>query len=252
VVVAGGTGTRFGRPKQFLELAGRPVITWSVEAARSVADGVVVVVPAAPGGGDADGPDGAAGDPGADDADGDSGADDADGDPGAAGGVGAEGGVETWGADRVVTGGASRSASVRAGLAAVPEDASVVVIHDAARPLAPASLFAAVVDAVVAGGADGAIPVVPVADTLKRVADHTVTATVDRTGMVTVQTPQAFVAATLRSAHASGGEATDDAGLLEACGATVRTVPGVPTNLKLTYPEDLTVALALLPSGAAS
>ncbi len=216
MVVAGGTGTRFGRPKQFLELAGRPVIAWSVQAARSVASGVVVVVPAG-------------------------------GDPDGSGAVTTD---DAWGADLVVAGGDSRSASVRAGLAAVPEEAAVIVIHDAARPLAPPSLFEAVVAAVVSGGADGAIPVVPVSDTVKRVTDGVVTATVDRAGMVTVQTPQAFVASTLRAAHAAGGEATDDAGLLEARGATVRTVPGVPTNLKLTYPEDLTVAEALLPSGA--
>jgi len=215
VVVAGGSGSRFGRPKQFLDLAGRPVIAWSVSAARSVADGVVVVVPA--------GPDGGAPDSGA-----------PDGAP--------------WGADVVVAGGATRCDSVRSGLAAVPGDAAVIVVHDAARPLAPASLWASVVGALDAAGVDGAIPVLPVTDTLKRVADATVTATVDRSGMVSVQTPQAFVAATLRAAHAGGDEATDDAGLLEALGATVRTVTGDPRNLKLTHPEDLAVALALLPT----
>jgi len=219
VVVAGGSGSRFGRPKQFLELAGRPVIAWSVAAARTVADGVVVVVPVEAAGGDPTGP----GRPAA--------ADDG-----------------RWGADVVVPGGATRAASVRAGLAAVPGDAGVVLVHDAARPLAPPALWAAVLDALAAGGADGVIPVLPVTDTLKRVGDGTVEATVDREGLVSVQTPQAFVAATLRAAHADGAEATDDAGLLEGLGATVRTVAGDPRNLKLTHPEDLALARALLPA----
>jgi 2-C-methyl-D-erythritol 4-phosphate cytidylyltransferase len=93
---------------------------------------------------------------------------------------------------------------------------------------------------------DGAIPVLAVSDTLKRVSDGTVQATVDRDGLVTVQTPQAFAAAALRAAHVGESDATDDAGLLEAMGATVRTVPGDPRNLKLTRPEDLAIAEALI------
>lgn len=209
-MVAGGSGSRFGGPKQFLPLAGRSVAAWSVAAARGVADGVVLVVPS---------PEGTTG-PTFDGAD--------------------------AGADRVVTGGTSRAASVRAGLAAVPADADVVVIHDAARPLAQPWLFSAVVAALDADGVDGAIPVLAVSDTLKRVADGTVQATVDRNGLVTVQTPQAFAAAALRAAHAGESDATDDAGLLEALGATVRTVPGDPRNLKLTRPEDLAIAEALI------
>jgi 2-C-methyl-D-erythritol 2,4-cyclodiphosphate synthase len=146
----------------------------------------------------------------------------------------------------VVAGGATRAESVRAGLAAVPDDAAVIVVHDAARPLARSSLFAAVVDAVRSDGADGAIPVVPVTDTLKRVSGGTVLATVDREGMVAVQTPQAFAAATLRSAHRSAADATDDAALVERLGATVRTVMGDPHNMKLTGPADLDLAEALL------
>jgi 2-C-methyl-D-erythritol 4-phosphate cytidylyltransferase len=210
VVVAGGSGSRFGSPKQFLQLDGRPVVAWSVAAARPVGDGVVVVVPATPG-------------PNTDGSD-----------------------ARAWGADLVVAGGDSRAASVRAGLAAVPASASVIVVHDAARPLAPPSLFAEVVAALAAGTADGVIPVLPVSDTLKRVSGDQLEATVDRTGLVAVQTPQAFVAAVLRAAHASGQDATDDAGLLEATGATVRTVAGDPRNVKLTHPEDLAVAQALL------
>jgi 2-C-methyl-D-erythritol 4-phosphate cytidylyltransferase len=209
--VAGGSGRRFGGPKQFLSLAGRPVAAWSVAAARTVAEGVVLVIPASP-------VDAGSGDP----------------DP------------RTMGADLVVTGGDTRSESVRAGLAAVPDEASIIVIHDAARPLATRELFASVVNAVRSPGVDGVIPVLPVADTLKRVADGTVEQGVDREGLVTVQTPQAFVAAKLRTAHRGGAEATDDAAMLEALGATVRTVEGQPHNLKLTRPEDLVLAEALL------
>jgi len=95
-------------------------------------------------------------------------------------------------------------------------------------------------------GADGAVPGLAVADTLKRVDDVRVTATVDRVGLVTVQTPQAFDAEVLRAAHASGADATDDAALVEAMGGSVVVVPGDPRNLKVTGPADLMVAAALL------
>jgi 2-C-methyl-D-erythritol 4-phosphate cytidylyltransferase len=147
--------------------------------------------------------------------------------------------------DALATGGATRAESVRAGLAAVPATAEVVVVHDAARPLATVELFDAVVGAV-RGGADGAVPGLALADTLKRVEDVRVTATVDRVGLVTVQTPQAFDAPTLRAAHASGGDATDDAAMVEAIGGTVVVVPGDPRNLKVTGPADLMIAAALL------
>ena len=147
--------------------------------------------------------------------------------------------------DGLVTGGDTRAGSVRAGLAAVPASAEIVVVHDAARPLATADLFAAVI-AAVRDGADGAVPGLAVTDTLKRVDDVRVTATVDRLGLVAVQTPQAFAAGILRAAHASGAEATDDAALVEALGGTVVVVPGDPRNLKVTGPADLMVATALL------
>jgi 2-C-methyl-D-erythritol 4-phosphate cytidylyltransferase len=139
-------------------------------------------------------------------------------------------------------GGATRSESVRAGLAAVPAWAEVVVVHDAARPLAGPELFEAVVAAVRAG-ADAAIPVVPVTDTVKRVRGDRVVATVDRSGLVAVQTPQAFRADVLRAAHAEAPEATDDAALVEARGGIVVAVPGDRRNLKLTSPDDLAVAV---------
>ena len=144
-----------------------------------------------------------------------------------------------------VAGGETRSDSVRAGLRAIPEDAHVVVVHDAARPLATRALFDAVVAAVHAG-TDAAVPGVPVTDTLKRVDGERVADTVDRGQLVAVQTPQAFRAAALRAAHASGDDATDDAALVEAAGGTVVVVAGEPRNLKITTPDDLLVAAALL------
>jgi 2-C-methyl-D-erythritol 4-phosphate cytidylyltransferase len=150
-------------------------------------------------------------------------------------------GVEWDGMTSVVpvTGGASRSESVRSGLAALPPEAEIVVVHDAARPLASPTLFRAVV-AAVEGGADGAVPGVGVSDTIKRVAgDGAVLGTVLRDGLVAVQTPQAFRAAILRSAHAAGGEASDDAALVEAAGGRVMVVPGDPANTKITLRTDL-------------
>ena len=123
----------------------------------------------------------------------------------------------------------------------MPDNAEVVLVHDAARPLASRVLFRAVVDAVLAG-ADGAIPGIAVADTVKRVRNGYVAETLDRSELVAVQTPQAFRAAALRQAHAGAPEATDDAGLLEALGLSVAVVPGEYHNLKLTSPEDLAIA----------
>jgi 2-C-methyl-D-erythritol 4-phosphate cytidylyltransferase len=211
VVVAAGSGRRFGGAKQYQPLAGRRVLDWSLAAARSVV-----------GGGDA------------------------------ASGGGRDGGVvlvvapgregdDEPAADAVVAGATTRSGSVRAGLARVPDDADVIVVHDGARPLADADLFAAVVRAV-HEGADAALPGVPVADTL-RSRDGGV---VDREGVVAVQTPQAFRAAALRAAHATAAEATDDASLVEAAGGKVVVVDGSPSNVKITRPADLVVAEALL------
>lgn len=196
IVVAAGRGSRFGGPKQFAELEGRRVVDWALVAARSVADGVVLVVP----------PDHLA--------------------------------DEAPAAHVVVAGAGTRSGSVRAGLAAVPAGADVVVIHDAARPFASPALFEAVVSCVRAG-ADGAVPGVAIADTVKRVADGRVVGTLDRADLVAVQTPQAFAAGILRRAHAAGGEATDDAALVEAAGGRVMVVPGDPANTKITLRADL-------------
>ncbi|MCU1466282.1 MAG: 2-C-methyl-D-erythritol 4-phosphate cytidylyltransferase [Actinomycetia bacterium] len=146
---------------------------------------------------------------------------------------------------KTAIGGATRSASVRAGLALVPDDVDVVVVHDAARPLASPELFARVIAAVRAG-ADAAVPGVAVADTVKRVRDDKVVETVARDDLVTVQTPQAFRRAALEAAHADDGVGSDDAALVEAAGGTVVVVEGEPRNLKLTRVDDLELARALI------
>jgi len=149
------------------------------------------------------------------------------------------------GAVRTATGGATRSASVRSGLACIPPDADVVVVHDAARPLASRALYAQVIGAVRAG-ADAAVPGLPVSDTVKRVRDDHVVETVARDDLVVVQTPQAFRRAALEAAHAGEGVGTDDAALVEASGGSVTVVPGETRNLKVTRADDLEIARALL------
>jgi 2-C-methyl-D-erythritol 4-phosphate cytidylyltransferase len=211
VIVAAGDGRRFGRQKQFASLAGRLVVEWSTNAARSCVDGLVLVVPA-----------------------------DRLSDPDV-----------HAGADLVVAGGASRSESVRAGLAVVPGDAEVILVHDAARPFASPQLFRMVIAAVKAGHA-GAVPGVPVLDTIKQVEDGVVTSTLDRSGLVAVQTPQAFRAEALRLAHASQGAATDDAALLEAAGFEVVVVEGELSNRKLTDAGDLDLFEHLVAEGTGS
>jgi len=202
IVVAGGAGRRFGTAKQFEQLGGRTVVERAVAAARPAVEGVVVVVPAEH-----------------------------------LGAVSAE----ALGADSVVAGGATRAGSVRAGLDAVPMQAEVVLVHDAARPLATTALFERVRDEVLAGSAS-VVPVVAVVDTIRRVDGGVV----DRDELRAVQTPQGFDASTLRRAHERAGEATDDAGLVEALGVAPTLVEGERTNLKLTGPEDLTIAASLL------
>lgn len=217
IVVAGGTGARFGAPKQFEELDGRRIVERSLDAARSTADGVVLVVP----------PDRVAEE------------------------------SERGRGVTVCAGGATRSASVRAGLAAVPPGAEVVVVHDAARPLAPQSLFERVITAV-RSGADGAIPAVPVSDTIKETSGDPaggllgapVGRTLDRSRLLAVQTPQAFRAEVLRAAHRGEPEATDDAALVEAAGGTVVFAPGEVTNVKITHRHDLVMAAAILATDA--
>lgn len=152
------------------------------------------------------------------------------------------------GADLIVTGGATRADSVRAGLAGC-SDAQIVVVHDAARPLASTPLFEAVVAAVRAG-ADAAVPGLVVTDTLKRVRrdgeDTVVIATLSREDLVTVQTPQAFLYEVLVRAHAGRADATDDAALVEAAGGRVVVVTGEERNVKITGPHDVARVEALM------
>jgi 2-C-methyl-D-erythritol 4-phosphate cytidylyltransferase len=223
IVVAGGSGRRFGDMKQFAALGGRPVLEWAVEACRPVSAGVVLVLPA-----EAVGP---AGTPD----------------------------LEVYGADVVVAGGATRADSVRCGLAGVPAEAEVIVVHDAARPLATSETFVAVLAALDEDGVAGVVPGLPPSDTIKAVdAGGNVTGTLDRDTLVAVQTPQAFRAAALRAAHehdsregrpddgTGAAPATDDAMLIEADGGRVRVVPGQPDNLKITTADDLQTAERLL------
>lgn len=200
IVVAGGSGRRFGGPKQFAVLGAGTVASRSVAACRAVADEVILVVP-----------------------------DDAQ--------------TDHHGADRLVRGGATRSASVRAGLAAVDEQCDVVIVHDAARPLASARLFFSVVAELADESIAGAICACEVTDTIKRIAEidgrRRVVATLERSELVAVQTPQAFRRAVLVQAHRDNAEATDDAALVESCGGTVVVVPGEVHNIKITSPVDL-------------
>ena len=144
-----------------------------------------------------------------------------------------------------VAGGATRSESVRRGLAAVPSDATIICVHDAARPFASEHLYKEVIAAVVSG-ADGAVPGLKVTDTIKKVnTEGIVLDTPDRESLMAIQTPQAFRAAVLRKAHQAGNEGTDDASLVERAGGKVVVVNGEAINKKLTTPEDLEWARAM-------
>uniref|UniRef100_A0A942Y927 Multifunctional fusion protein n=1 Tax=Neobacillus citreus TaxID=2833578 RepID=A0A942Y927_9BACI len=139
----------------------------------------------------------------------------------------------------VVPGGADRHASVQAGLDVLPDSVDVVLVHDAARCLTPAGQFARVFEAVSSTG-DGVVPALPVVDTVKRVVDDVVRETVDRSELVGVQTPQGFPLAALRAAYAGSTQSeTDDAGVFQAAGRTVRFVPGDADAFKITTPWDL-------------
>jgi len=147
----------------------------------------------------------------------------------------------------MVAGGGARQESVRLALEAVPDEVETVVVHDAARCLASPGLFSLVIAALT--DADGAIPVVPIRDTVKRVRDGFVVGTEARGGLAAAQTPQAFRAQTLRDVHAQAAAEglifTDDAGMLEWAGYRVAAVPGEETNLKVTTPTDLILVEAL-------
>jgi 2-C-methyl-D-erythritol 4-phosphate cytidylyltransferase len=157
----------------------------------------------------------------------------------------------------VVAGGASRQESVRIGLLALASEVDAVLVHDAARPLVPGDLISTVIRAL-ADGARAVVPALPVADTIKRVdEDGKVLATLDRSELRSVQTPQGFERSVLLAAHNEAAElgapgTTDDAGLLEAMGLEVRTVPGSERAFKITTVADLQLAVALAGRGAES
>lgn len=216
ILVAAGRGARFGgeRPKAFVKLAGRVLLAESLERLETSewVESIVVVAP------------------------------------------------QEWeepaillaeelGAGKVVasvTGGRSRADSVRAGLAEVPEGAAVVLVHDAARPFLPEEVVERVVTAL-GEGWDGAVPALPVSDTVKRAgADGGVVETLDRAGLFAVQTPQAFAADVLRRALAAGGEGTDCAGFVEAAGGRVKLVEGDRRLVKVTTESDLAFVESLL------
>ena len=202
IVVAAGSGSRFGGPKHEARLAGRALWEWARDALLdSGADRVVVVGPVPSG----------------------------------------------------VEGGAARHQSVARGLAEVGEEARFVAVHDAARPLAPAAMMVRMYRKLRQGRWDGVIPVVPFPDSIKRVrtGDGRVLATLSRTDVCGAQTPQVFRTSVLRRAHAAAetgtpGQAPDDAAMVEAIGGRVVSVPGDRAAMKITYPEDILVAEALL------
>ncbi|EWT03830.1 2-C-methyl-D-erythritol 4-phosphate cytidylyltransferase, partial [Intrasporangium chromatireducens Q5-1] len=146
----------------------------------------------------------------------------------------------------VVAGGAERGDSVAAGLGALSGGVHVVLVHDAARCLAPSTVFARVIEAV-RGGAAAAVPGLPVVDTIKEVdACGRVVGTPDRSRLRAVQTPQAFSRTVLERAHAVTSDATDDAALVERLGEPVIVVPGDERALKITTREDLDRAARIL------
>ena len=220
VLAAAGSGERLGadRPKAFVRLGDRPLLAESLERleASEWVDAIVVAAP-----------------------------------------PGWEEPVillaEELGCGKVsscVAGGATRAASVRAAFAEVPDDAAVVLVHDAARPLVAADVIERVL-APLGEGWDGAVPALTVADTVKRVDGDQVVETIDRSSLRAVQTPQAFVANILRDALLSGSEPqggwTDCAAAVEARGGRVKVVPGDPRLLKVTERADLERVASLLP-----
>ena len=210
IIAAAGSGERFGAsiPKALIQLGDRTLLEHSISALSSVADQIVVSAPA-----------------------------------------GYEDQIRALvGNDiTVVTGGATRSESVRLALATI-EKADFVLVHDAARALASRELAARVVAALKAGDV-AVIPALPEVDTVKVIdANGYVTSTPDRTSLRRVQTPQGFTFSVLKAAHATAGDATDDAALVAAAGHKVRVIDGQERALKITTPHDLATALQFMGS----
>jgi 2-C-methyl-D-erythritol 4-phosphate cytidylyltransferase len=144
-----------------------------------------------------------------------------------------------------VTGGSTRAESVRRGLDAVPSEVDIIVVHDAAHPLASRALFESVVDALT-DGIDCVLPCLPPTEPIKRVQDGRVIATLPRSDLMVVQTPHAFRAQVLRAAHEGAPEAVEDTVLVEELGGTIAAVPGDPRNLHVTTPAELELASCLV------
>jgi 2-C-methyl-D-erythritol 4-phosphate cytidylyltransferase len=216
VLAAAGSGERLGadRPKAFVRLGDRPLLAESLERLEesSWVDGIVIAAP-----------------PGWEEP--------------------AILLAEELGCGKVnacVTGGSTRAESVRLALAEVPDDAAVVLVHDAARPLLGDDVVERVLQAL-GEGWDGAVPALPLADTVKRIRGDEVVETLDRSELRAVQTPQAFVASVLRDAFSTGSsDAGDCASLVEARGGRVRVVDGDPRLIKVTDAADLERVAALL------
>lgn len=202
ILVAAGSGERFGGPKQLARLGGRTVLDVALDTALAATDGVVLVVP--------------------------------------------ESSMESMArlGCIVLKGGATRSDSVRAGLARVPTDADFILVHDAARPMASGKLYARVIEALERGEL-AVVPVMPVVDSLKRSGDEGDLISVSRENMMVAQTPQGFSASALRAIHAARLDTTDDADAAERIGIRVASVSGEAHNLKITTRYDLAVANAL-------
>lgn len=221
IIVAAGSGSRFGGAKQFTELSGRPLMMWPVDLFEGI-EAVDTVIIAAP--------------------------------PDRVGQVAAL----TASAKKVLSvapGGSSRTESVANCLRLLPEEVTRVLIHDAARPLATPQLVQRVIERLDSppGGAvhaDGVVPAVAVTDTIKIVEGDRISATPERSSLRAVQTPQGFDKQALlqayRVAESTGAVATDDAALLEATGFTVVVVDGDTENIKVTQPQDLERAEAIL------
>lgn len=217
IIVAAGRGTRLGAAdKILLSLAGRPVLSYSIDAAEAAASITDIIVVA---------------------------------------GLHTKAQTERLVADsgwkkvrHVALGGDRRQDSVEAGLRLVPKDVEIVAVHDGARPLVTPELFDACVASAVESRA--AIAAVPLTDTLKRVDSGRIVETLPRDNLWSAQTPQAFETHLLRESfrHAATHsiDATDEASLMEAMGVPVHIVPSTPANMKITRPEDLQVAEALL------
>lgn len=218
VLPAGGTGTRLGRrtPKQFLRLGGEPILAVTLRhfVRHPAVESIVVAAPA----------------------------EHAARTRALTGRPAARRRVE------VVAGGPTRQESVRCGLEALPAGLDLVLVHDAVRPFITRALVDAVAEAAAAAGA--AVCALPIAETVKRVRDGVVEATLDRSVLWAVQTPQGFRVELLREAHdkarRDGIEGTDDAMLVERLGHPVRVVPGLPGNIKITTPADLRAARAMV------